>query len=85
MEWTKGSHAVKVSSYSGYKAEEKPQSFQIGDRSLEILEIEKTWYQEGLDRRRKVYFRIRANDNSRYQIFYDEEIDCWFLDLNCVL
>ncbi|MDY7032084.1 MAG: hypothetical protein SVY10_09290 [Thermodesulfobacteriota bacterium] len=80
MEWSKGPHTVKVVSYSGYKAEEKPQSFQIGDRSLEILKIEKTWYQEGLERRRKAYFRVRADDNNLYQIYYDEETECWFLD-----
>lgn len=54
LEWN-----IKVETYSGYKADEYPVRFWIGEERLEILEIEDRWYSPGF-----TYFKVFA-DNAR--------------------
>ena len=72
--------AIKVTSYSGYKAEQEPRFLEIGGRKYEVRAIEKTWCEEGFDRRRKRYFLVKADDGNLYRIYYDEEMQEWFLE-----
>lgn len=65
---------IKVKSYSGYKADERPLSFTLGERELQVKEILDRWYGEGQD-----YFKVRADDDYTYIIRYDREKDVWEL------
>jgi hypothetical protein len=66
---------IRVECYSGYKADQRPVRFSLGDRVLDITEIEDQWY--GPSAR---YFRVRASDGDIYILHYDEENDRWALD-----
>ena len=56
-------HNIKVTAYSGYKANERPLSFTIDDKKLEVLKIEKRWTEPEKD-----FFKIMANDGRVYTI-----------------
>ena len=65
---------VRVEAYSGYKANERPLRFCLGDQWYEITEVVDRWY--GPD---YMYFRVRAGDGSLYVLRLEEETQQWSL------
>ena len=50
-----GGMTVEVESYSGFKADERPLRFRLGERWLAVEEVVDRWYDPDA-----VYFRVRA-------------------------
>ena len=67
--------SIKVECYAGYRADERPLRFELGDRVLEIESIEDRWYSQEAR-----YFRVRAADGNVYVLKHDEREDVWELD-----
>lgn len=65
---------VTVEAYSGYKANERPQRFQLAGRSYDVVQILDRWH--GPD---SLYFKIRAGDGNDYILRYDSDRDEWSL------
>ena len=66
---------IKVECYAGYKADQRPLRFKMGEQILEVREIEDQWYSPS-----SRFFRVRASDGNIYVLRHDEEQDCWTLD-----
>ncbi len=64
--------SLKVETYSGYKADERPVSFTILNRTLQVKEILDQWY--GVDH---TYYKLIADDSNLYIIRHDREMDEW--------
>jgi hypothetical protein len=67
---------ITVSAYAGYKAEERPQAFTLGERTFQVTEILDRWLGED-----HAYFKLRADDGNLYLIRYDQRADNWELVL----
>jgi hypothetical protein len=67
--------AIKVECYAGYKGDQHPQRFTMGDIILEVREVEDQWYGPSSQ-----YFRVRASDGNVYILHHDLEDDQWRLD-----
>ena len=52
---------VRVESYSGYKADQRPLCFYLRERKYQVEEVLDQWY--GPD---DTYFRVRAEDGNIY-------------------
>jgi hypothetical protein len=65
---------VLVEAYSGYKANERPFRFCLGERWYEITEIVDRWY--GPD---YMYFRVLASDSNLYVLRLEEGTQQWSL------
>ncbi len=65
---------IRVESYDGYRAAEKPRRFHIGGKRIEIVEILDRWYGEDHD-----YFKVRADDGGVYVLRYGRCEDNWEL------
>jgi hypothetical protein len=65
---------VGVECYSGYKAEESPRKLHLGERTLEIVEIEDRWYSPGA-----TYFRVLVEGGDCYILRHREVHDVWSL------
>ena len=65
---------LKVACYSGYKGEERPVHFWLGDTCLEVETIEDRWYSPGA-----TYFRVLVTDGDRYVLCHLEAQDIWSL------
>ena len=65
---------IKVKTYSGYKAEERPISFTIGEKELRVEELLDRWYGEDYEN-----FKIRADDRCIYIIRNNRDEDFWEL------
>lgn len=66
--------SLKVKTYSGYKADERPVSFTVVNRTFQVKEILDQWY--GIDH---VYYKLIADDSNLYIIRHDREADEWEL------
>ena len=67
---------IRVNTYAGYKANERPQAIVMGGKSLKVEEILDRWTGEDHD-----YFKLKADDGALYIIRYDRESDEWELTL----
>ena len=68
-------NAIQVECYAGYKADQRPLRFTMGDQKLEVSEVEDQWYSPT-----SRHFRVRASDGNIYILRHDEEQDRWSLD-----
>ncbi|MDO8445892.1 MAG: hypothetical protein Q7T53_07315 [Deltaproteobacteria bacterium] len=64
--------SLKVETYSGYKADERPVSFTLVNRRFQVREIVDQWY--GVDH---TYYKLIADDSNLYIIRHDREMDEW--------
>ena len=65
---------VRVDTYSGFKADERPLRLHLGERSLEVVAVEDRWYSPG-----ETYFRVLTGDGDRYVLRHTEAQDVWSL------
>jgi len=67
--------SIRVECYSGYRGEERPVRFTLGEHTLEVQGIEDQWYSPGA-----TYFRLVADDGNIYILRHDEIADIWTLE-----
>jgi len=68
--------SIKVECYAGYRAEEAPRRFCLGDRRIEVKDIIDRW----LDPTHR-YFKIRGDDDGIYILRHDTKKDTWQMTL----
>jgi hypothetical protein len=66
---------LKVESYAGYKGDQYPRRFMLGEKILEVDEVEDQWYSPSSQ-----YFRVRAGDGNIYVLRHDQELQHWSLE-----
>ena len=65
---------IRVECYAGYRGEQEPRAFWLGERRITAVEILDRWM--ATDHR---YFKIRANDGHVYILRRDEVKGEWTL------
>ena len=65
---------VEVESYSGFKADERPLRFRLGERWLAVEDVVDRWYDP-----HAVYFKVRAEDGSSYILRHVDGPEVWTL------
>ena len=65
---------LEVNCYSGHTYAERPNSFVWEGALHRVQEVEKEWQEPG-----KKHFRVRTNDNKRFELCYNESKDEWLL------
>ncbi len=68
--------SLKVTTYSGYKADERPTSFTLGERSFQVREFLDSWHGED-----HTYFKLIADDGNTYIMRHDRTSDTWELTM----
>jgi hypothetical protein len=63
---------VRVECYAGYRDEETPRRFFIGERKVEVVEVIDRWL--AADHR---YFKVAGDDGDRYVLRHDTAQDSW--------
>jgi hypothetical protein len=70
---------IRVMAYSGYRGEETPRAFMLGDSRIEVVEIQESWIEEGIEERTtKRFFKVKGSDGGTHQIFNDETTAEWY-------
>jgi hypothetical protein len=68
--------AIKVECYAGYRDEQTPVRFYLGDRCIEVKEVLDQW----LDPSHR-YFKLRGDDNGIYILRHATHEDLWEMTL----
>ena len=68
-------HYIKVTAYSGYKGNERPISFELGDQVHEVRDIISRWREPGKD-----FFKLITDDNNVYTLSWDRKSDMWLME-----
>jgi hypothetical protein len=63
---------IKVMSYAGYRAEERPKAFILDGQKIEVHKISAQWREEDRD-----CFRVVSADGNRYLLCYSRRDDVW--------
>jgi len=66
---------VVVECRAGYKADERPVRFRLGEQVLQVEEVEDRWYSPG-----ETFFRVRVSGGDRYVLRHQEAQDTWSLE-----
>jgi len=67
---------LRVETYSGYKADERPVAFWLRERRIAVREILDRWLGED-----HAYFKLTGDDGAVYVIRQDRSSDAWELIL----
>lgn len=65
---------IKVACYAGYRGEETPRCIWLGDRKIEVKEIQDRWLAPN-----HRYFKIIGDDNAVYILRHDSKSWDWNL------
>jgi hypothetical protein len=64
--------AIRVECYAGYRGEQEPCAFYLGQRRVEVLEVVDRW----ADPQRR-WFRCQSDDGHSYVLRHDEVSGDW--------
>ena len=65
---------VNVESYAGFKADERPLRFQLGEKWIGIREVADRWYEP-----EAVYFKVLTEDGHTYILRHSQANGEWTL------
>ena len=73
---------IEVSTYSGYKADERPVSFTLEGRRIGVLEILFAWIEENSEGARRRYcYEVVTDDRERRILIFNAVDGQWFIRL----
>ena len=73
-------HDIHVSTYAGYKADERPLEFTFKEKRHKIKEIISQAYEEISSKGLRKRYTIKTDEGLTFKLFYDENQDRWFLE-----
>lgn len=66
--------SIRVECYAGYRGEQEPLAFWLGERRIGVRAIVDRWFAP--DQR---WFKVEADDGDTYVLRYDEADSAWEL------
>ncbi len=68
---------IPVTTYSGFKADERPTAFFLGQQWLQVVAVTDQWYDP-----HSIYFRVSASDGNMYILRHNQDPleDSWTLE-----
>ncbi len=70
------SFRISVECYAGYRGEETPRRFRLGERWIEVSAVLDRW----LDPKHR-YFKLEGDDGDLYILRHDAEREAWEMTL----
>jgi hypothetical protein len=64
--------AIRVECYAGWRGEQEPRAFHLGERRLEVEAILDRWNAPG-----QRWFKVKASDGNSYILRHDEARGAW--------
>jgi hypothetical protein len=66
--------ALRVTCYAGYRGDQEPTAFWLGERRLEVRDVVDRWYSP-----QQRWFKVVTDDAHSYVLRHDEVSDEWEL------
>ncbi|HHT9136916.1 MAG TPA: hypothetical protein ACFYEK_06660 [Candidatus Wunengus sp. YC60] len=73
-------HEIQVSTYSGYKADERPLRFVFKGKTYTIKEIINQTYEEAPGKWLRSVYDIKTDEGLTFKLFHDENQDRWVFE-----
>lgn len=73
-------HDIQVSTYSGYKADERPLRFVFKGKTHTIKQIINQTYEEIPGKWLRRVYDTKTDEGLIFKLFYEENQDRWFLE-----
>ena len=79
---------IKVECYSGYKGDEYPRCFYIGNNRFDVEEITDRWYQTSAANEQEssastfpdaYYYKVKTNDHKIYILRHETKDNKWYV------
>lgn len=67
---------IRVECYAGYRGDETPRRFWLGERPVAVIDVLDRW--QGEDHR---YFKLRGDDGASYILRHDVRSGAWTLTM----
>ena len=67
---------ITVECYAGYRGEQTPRAFTIGERRIDVSEVVDAWLAP-----HHRYFKVKDAEGQRYVLRHDVPVDEWELTL----
>ena len=64
--------AIRVECYAGYRGEQEPRAFWLGERQLEVLSVVDRWFAPS-----QRWFKVDADDGDVYILRHNEADGDW--------
>ena len=64
--------AIRAECYAGYRGEQEPLAFWLGERRLTVRDVVDRWVAP-----EQRWFKVDANDGNVYVLRYDELSEAW--------
>ncbi len=71
---------IRVHTYSGYKADERPLKFEHEGKEHMIREIINQTFEENVDNGLRNKFTVKTEEGKIFILFHEEMKDQWFLE-----
>jgi hypothetical protein len=68
--------AIRVECYAGYRGEQEPRRFMIGDRAVGVVAVIDRWLAPSHH-----CFKVRGDDGASYILRRDTQCDAWELTM----
>lgn len=65
---------IQVQCYAGYRGEQEPRAFRLGEQPLDVVTIADRWLAPAYR-----YFKVVASDGNTYVLRHDEHSGEWTL------
>ena len=65
---------IRVETYSGFRADERPTTLYLSGTPVKVEEVEGKWYSPGA-----TFFRVRLEGGERYVLRHEEGQNVWTL------
>ena len=69
-----GEKSIRVLAYSGYKGNERPRSFFMDGKTLDVVSIISRWRDPDND-----FFKVKTEDGKNYVIRFNHISEAWTL------
>lgn len=63
---------IRVECYAGFRGEQEPRAFYLGERRIDVLDIVDRWYDP-----HQRWFRCKTGDGYSYVLRHDEQSGDW--------
>ncbi len=73
-------HSIKVSTYAGYKADERPLNFIFEGKKHKIKDIIDRTCEENISGGLRRRYTVKTDEGLRFKLCCDENQDQWFLE-----
>jgi hypothetical protein len=73
-------HPIRVHTYSGYKADERPIRFEHEGEEHMICKIINQTFEESVGNGLRKKFTVRTEEGKIFTLFHEEIKDQWFLE-----